>query len=583
MKHLTYSASLLLLASTATHVFADDWHHEKKHHHYSGAELNQPCETLSSSIYLANTEFTGSTSFAAGELAVPGQQIPAHCQLTGKMHERISSFDGQTYAIGFEMRLPKQWNGRFFYQANGGIDGNVNTALGSGGGGGPLVSALQKGFAVISSDAGHTAAQNPFFGVDPQARLDYGYQAVGKLTPMAKAVIEQVYGKKPRYSYIGGCSNGGRHTMVAAARYPDQYDGFLVGSPGFDLPQAAVANIYGAQQYAQLADFSGPGLPDLSAAYTMQERRMVADAVLAKCDALDGLADGIINQVDQCQQTFNLETDVPSCSAERDGSCLTDQQKSIVGNILAGAVTSDGQPIYQSFPVDAGIATGSFEFWDFFAPLVLDSGSVGFVMSTPPLDPATFNPVGFALGSDIDALANSIYASNDIYTESGMEFMTPPDAENMRWLKKSGGKMIVYHGVSDQIFSINDTKRWFQQVNRGNRKDHENHKGHKEHHHRKHGASDFARLYQVPGMGHCSGGPATDQFDMLTPLMRWVEHGKAPQEIVATARGLDNPGGSNNDLPSDWSADRSRLLCPYPKVAVYRKGDQESASSFRCR
>ena len=169
------------------------------------------------------------------------------------MFERKSPVDGQTYAIGFEMRLPLEWNGRFWYQANGGIDGSVVTATGNTSGGGPLTSALLQGFAVISSDAGHNGAQNPIFGIDPQARLDYGYQAVGKLTPMAKRVIRAAYGKRPERSYIGGCSNGGRHTMVAAARYADQYDGYLVGSPGFNLPKAAVASIYGAQQYAPLA------------------------------------------------------------------------------------------------------------------------------------------------------------------------------------------------------------------------------------------------------------------------------------------------------------------------------------------
>lgn len=559
----------LLLAATAFPAAAGNGHGKM------GAELNQPCETLAASLFLPDTEFTGSTPFAAGELAVPGQRIPAHCRLTGEMFGRVSPVDGQTYAIGFEMRLPNDWNGRYFYQANGGIDGNVSTALGNGGGGGPLVSALQLGFAVISSDAGHSGAQNPVFGIDPQARLDYGYQAVGKLTPMAKAVIEAVYGKPPGYSYIGGCSNGGRHAMVAAARYPDQYDGYLVGAPGFNLPQAAVANIYGGQQYAPLGDFGGPGLPNLSAAFTAGERRLVADAVLARCDALDGLADGIVQRTAACQDTFSLEADVPTCAGARDGSCLSAQQKTIVGNILAGAVTSAGEPIYQPFPIDPGIVAGGFSFWEFFAPLVLDSGAVGFIFGSPPQDPSTFNPVAFSLGSDVDELNASIYATDGIYTESGMEFMTPPDAEQMRGLQRHGGRMIVYHGVADQIFSVNDTIRWFRELNRRDRGTDRIGRGGP--------ARSFARLYSVPGMGHCSGGPATEQFDLLTPLMRWVEQGKPPQAIVAGARGAGNPGGANGDLPADWSAERTRPLCPWPKVALYRGGDPDEANSFRCR
>lgn len=125
------------------------------------------------------------------------------------MHERKGG-DGRDYAIAFEMRLPLAWNGRFYYQGNGGLDGAVVPALGALGGG-PLTGALAQGFAVISSDAGHTGPQTPFFGLEAQARLDYGYQAVAKLTPMAKALIAAAYGRGPDRSYIGGCSNGGRH------------------------------------------------------------------------------------------------------------------------------------------------------------------------------------------------------------------------------------------------------------------------------------------------------------------------------------------------------------------------------------
>src|SRR5205823_5054202 len=203
---------------------------------------------------------------------------------------RTSTVDGKSYAIGFEMRLPLDWNGRFFYQANGGTDGNVNPATGPVNGGGAPSNALKMGFAVISSDAGHTNPQNPSFGIDPQARLDYGYQAVGKLTPMAKSAIQAAYGKGPDRSYIGGCSNGGRHTMVAASRYADQYDGFLVGDPGFRLPLAAIANIKGAKTYASLATTPG----DLGTGFTQAERALVSNAVLGKCDALDGAADGLV-------------------------------------------------------------------------------------------------------------------------------------------------------------------------------------------------------------------------------------------------------------------------------------------------
>lgn len=199
------------------------------------------------------TVITSAATVAEGVLTNRGAPIGEHCLVRGYMNERVSPVDGKTYRIGFEMRLPTDWSGRYLYQANGGLDGSVAPATGGVGGG---ESGLQMGMAVISSDAGHAGNQNPTFGLDPQARLDYGYQAVGTLTPMAKALVEAAYGRQPDRSYITGGSNGGRHTMVAASRYADDYDGFLAVAPGFNLPQAAVAQIWGAQQWATIATSS---------------------------------------------------------------------------------------------------------------------------------------------------------------------------------------------------------------------------------------------------------------------------------------------------------------------------------------
>ncbi len=539
----------------------------------AGAAYGIDCSTLTTTLSYPDTVFTSSTSIAAGTLTLAGQPIPAHCRLLGKMHERTSPVDGKTYSIGFEMRLPLDWNGRYFYQANGGIDGSVATATGNTSGGGPLTSALLQRFAVISSDAGHNGAQNPTFGIDPQARLDYGYQAVGKLTPMAKAVIQSAYGRAPDYSYIGGCSNGGRHTMVAAARYADEYDGYLVGSPGFNLPQAAVASIYGAQQYATVATILPSGLPDLASAFTAAERRLVSAKVLERCDALDGLADGIVQNVAACQKAFDLARDVPTCPGARDGTCLSAAQKTMVANIFAGPKDRDGRPIYSTFPYDAGHGANGTAFWEFTAPLVLDSGAVGFVFGTPPADPASFNGPLFTLNSDIDVLNDSIYEENRLYAEAGMSFMTPPKATHLQRLWQRGSRMIVYHGVSDPIFSVDDTTEWFNRVTpRGQ-------------HSKGRGPSPdaFVRLFHVPGMNHCSGGPATDQFDLLSALVTWVEGGEAPERVVAKARGAGNPGGVNTELPAGWAPDRTRPLCSYPGVATYQGGNPERAESFSCK
>jgi feruloyl esterase len=522
------------------------------------------CASLADTLaVVADTRITGTSTVAAGTLNVGGMPVAEHCLVSGLMRERTSAVDGNRYAIAFEMRLPKAWNGRFLHQGNGGADGNVVPAVGAIGGG-PVTHALHQGFAVLSSDAGHTAAQNLAFGIDPQARLDYGYQAVGTLTPMAKAVIQRAYGKGPDRSYFAGCSNGGRHALIAASRYADQYDGFLAGAPGYNLPKAAVANIFGAQRYASVA--TSPA--DLASAFTPAERATLSASVLARCDALDGAADGLIHDTAACQTTFSLSRDVPTCSGARDGSCLTAAQKTAIGAIFSGATISSGAPVYASFPYDAGHASRGIGFWEFIAPLQLDSGAVGHVFKVPPEPVAGFNGPAFALGASIDSLAAQIGATDATYREASLSFMTPPDVGNLETVKRRGGKVMVYHGVSDPIFSWHDTVAWWNAVKARNGAD----------------PSDFARIYPVPGMDHCGGGPATDQFDMLSALVAWVEQGQTPDRMVARARGAGNTGGANPEVPGAWSPARTRPLCAYPEVARYNgSGSIEDAASFSCR
>lgn len=514
----------------------------------------------------ANTTITDVTHQSAGDGAGsgPGQAAasPEHCIVTGRMFERTSPVDGHDYAISFELRLPLDWNGRFYHQGNGGMDGNVVPAMG-GIGTGPVPSALARGFAVLSSDAGHDGTRGPAFGIDPQARLDYGYQAVGKLTPVAHQVIETAYGRAPDRNYFGGCSNGGRHAMVAAARYGDVYDGILAGSPGFRLPLSALANIAGAQLYAGIAE-----APDnLASAFTNEERRLVANAVLEQCDALDGLDDGIVHDTWTCQARFDVDTHVPTCSDSRDGTCLTAEQKDVLQQVFAGPTTARGTLIYNSFPYDPGIAGNDVTFWEFLAPLMMDSGAVGMVFQVPPEDPDGFSGPQFSLSADLDDKLERLYTTGAIYTESAMDFMTPPDAANLETLRERGGRMIVYHGVSDRIFSVDDTRDWYEALDAVN-------DGH---------AADFARFFPVPGMNHCSGGPATDSFDALDALVAWVESGEAPERIIAAARGPGTGGQPNNNVPEDWASDRTRPLCAYPAVARYSgSGDPERAENFIC-
>jgi len=238
------------------------------------------------SLGLPNTVFTTAT---------PQVAPIAHCEIIGKINRR-TGVDGKPYAIGVHLRLPDSWNERFYFQGGGGTDGTLGDALGSG--------ALSEGYAVVSTDAGHdntldfdaNAGGTAAFGVDPQARIDYGYNAVDQVTHTAKTVVHDYYGRHIAYSYFVGCSNGGRQGMVASQRFPNYFDGIVSGDPGFDLPKAAVAEAWNEQALAPLATkLSTNGQPYLPDTFSDADLALAANAILAACDALDGLTDGIVD------------------------------------------------------------------------------------------------------------------------------------------------------------------------------------------------------------------------------------------------------------------------------------------------
>jgi feruloyl esterase len=537
------------------------------------------CTDLAKQFSYANTTISSTTLVASGPIAgiASPASFPEHCLIKGEMNRRTSNVDGQSYAIGFEMRLPTAWNGRYFYQANGGVDGSIVTATGGTNlGGGPVSNALTKGFAVISSDAGHQPAA-PFFGLDPQARLDYGYQAEATLTPMAKNLIKVAYGRLPDRSYYGGCSNGGRHTMVAATRYANDYDGFLAGNPGFHLPKSAIEQLWKVQQYARIAtgtiaSGADAGLPDITTAVTPAEFKLVGASVVAKCDTLDGVKDGIVSDVLACQSVFDIKRDVPTCAvgAVRDGSCLTDAQQNVLAKVAAGSSNSNGELNYAKFLFDPGIAGNDWARWHYNMSITRDNGAIAFIFNTPPMSRSAFDAttgLKYALAANIANMFANMYTTDSIYKESSWSFATPPDETNLKTLRNRGAKLMVFHGAADGVFSPADTVNWYDGLKTGTAAQ----------------TDEYARLFLVPGMNHCSGGPATDQFDMLDSLVNWVEKGQAPDQVIAKARGA---GATvvNTELPATWSAARTRPLCPYPKVAKYNgTGDIESASSFTCK
>ena len=545
-----------------------------------GASASLACDALPARFSFAGTRLVSAERVPAGQLKIPGiaTPMPEHCVVKGLMNERTSPVDGKAYAIGFEMRLPTTWNGRFFYQANGGLDGFQTPAYGDILGGGPASNGLLKGFAVISSDAGHAFDRSSpiggaTFGLDPQARRDYGYNAVAQLTPMAKSLIQTYYGKRPDVSYLVGTSNGGRHGFVTASRLPAEYQGILVSTPGYRLPLAAVAQVWGAQQFATLAKVdAGTGRPDLATAVTPTNLAVLSKAILVRCDALDGLADGLVSDLAACQKAFDIERDVATCPAHAapGGACLNAAQKTALAKVFTGPRDATGQPVYSGLPWDAGVQGRDWAAWKLVNSVgPRDAIALAFVFTTPPASPAVVNGQGtslidYALQFNVATDLAKVRATNPTYPESPMAVMTPPDPL-MRDFVAQGGKLLVFHGSADPVFSALDTLRWQEAFRAA------------------HGAAAdrHARVFLVPGMNHSRGGPATDQMDMVEALVKWVEQGQTPNAIVAQARGA-GAAVPNPEVPADWSPTRTRLLCPHPQVARYQGGNPEVAASFAC-
>jgi len=273
--------------------------------------------------------------------------------------------------------------------------------------------------------------------------------------------------------------------------------------------------------------------------------------------------------VEGCRSAFALDRDVASCSAARDGTCLTAAQKAVVAKVFAGARNSKGDALYARWPYDPGLQQTGWADWKFRNSVgaARDPVAVAFIFSTPPASASILaDTLNYALNFNFDTEAPKIFATTGVYAESAMSFMTPPNPTQLDTLRNRGAKMIVIHGSSDPVFSVDDTTAWYEALDA-------RYAG---------GAVEFTRFFRVPGMGHSRGGPATDQFDALTALVNWVEKGQAPARIVATARGSGNAGGVNTELPADWSAGRSRPLCPHPLLARYSSGDKEKADSFVC-
>jgi feruloyl esterase len=500
--------------------------------------------------------------------------LPAHCELSGVMQERVG-VDGQRYAIRFHMRLPLNWNGKFFFEGGGGTEGELGSAIGSTAPGMPP--AVAQGYAVVSEDSGHDNATNSVptrggpvaFGFDPQARADYGGASLKPVAEAAKAIIRAYYGRPAERSYFVGCSKGGEEGMVLAQRFPNEFDGIVAGAPGFSLPRAAVAEAWDTQAFGSLVAAAGAKSFDpklLPTSFTEAQFRTVREAILAACDADDGVRDGITAAFESCTwRRVAKELIQRNCSVSKSDSCLSGAQIDELGRVHEGPKNSSGKSLYSDWPIDAGMGSDGWRIWKIgpatggFPGINVAMGgpALAAIFTTPPtaLNADPKSALDYALGFDFDHDAPKIYATEAPFERSAWDDISAR-SPHLEGFRAHGGRMIVYQGASDPVFSLNDTLAWYREVEKLNGES----------------SADFVRVFPVPGMAHCGGGPATDQFDAFGALVNWVEKGTAPDHILAKA-------GPNSPWPG-----RTRPLCPYPQTAHYQgSGSIEDAANFVCR
>ena len=501
--------------------------------------LNAPAFAVETAEWVAAS--AGGQSQGPGQGPGPVRAAPAHCLFRVLMDSRPSSIAGVTLGIGFELRLPLEWNGRFLFQGGGGLNGVLSAAFGNVSG---APSALARGFAVVSTDGGHRGSMiDSSFAADQQAKLDFAYQAVQRTTYEAKDLIDRYYGSGPEYSYFMGCSTGGREAMLAAQRLPLEYDGVVAGDPAFNFTRLAANQVYSLQTVTRIAPLGADGRPDLSQAFTDAGLTAVANAVTAQCDALDGLADGLINDFEGCN--FDpVSVQCPAGDEPGNAQCLSSEQVRALSDIVGGARNSAGESLYGAFAWDTGIASSSWRSMHF--------GSNG----RPPGN-ATLGSDTLRLYSMTPARPDLDPLDFDFDRDMAATFETAAITDAVATLHSTfagrGGKLILYNGLSDQGMSAGSLTDWYNAVTP---RDSE-------------GPQDWARLYLVPGMLHCSGGQATDSFDMLTAIQAWVEEDVVPDRVIASGRAM--PGVT-------------RPLCPYPQVATWDgTGDPNDAASFSCR
>jgi feruloyl esterase len=477
------------------------------------------CESLAQ-MKVANGQVLSAESVPAGAFAPPGatnanataafKSLPAFCRVTLKLTPSNDS------DIRVEVWLPQPgWNHKLQVSGNGGLGGAIPYPV--------MAESLKAGYVATGTDGGHVGSNADFVAGHPEKLVDFGYRAIHEMTVTAKTVATAHYDARPSRSYFNSCSTGGRQALIEAQRYPDDFDGIVAGATAWDQMRLYAARVW-------LNSYVNRTPP---AAIPASKYLMIHNAVLDQCDAADGVRDRLIEDPTKCSFDFATLT----CSGADRADCLTKDQvetaKAMTRPIRdpkSGAVLHPGR----YYP-------GSELGWG------------GVAGPTPPGEShEAMRKIVFSPDWDYHTIKVPDDVERAVKADKGLLY--GGDADLSRFVSR-GGKLLMYHGWADPLISPDTSLIMFKRIADAVGRS----------------AVNSLALFMVPGMGHCQGGPGTDQFDKAAVIDQWVESGTKPQSIIAAHM-------------TAAVVDRTRPLCAYPATAHYiGTGSTDDAKNFRCQ
>jgi pimeloyl-ACP methyl ester carboxylesterase len=494
------------------------------------------CEGLAG-LALPDTTLTA-TTVPAGSFTPPNgramDNLPAFCQVHGLSKPTASS------VIHFEVWLPvSNWNGKLQGIGNGGLAGTISFA--------PMAAALRNGYASASTDTGHTAREPKAWLENRERLIDYSYRALHLTTQHAKAIIDAYYAQPAKQAYYLGCSKGGQQGLMEAQRYPADYDGIVAGD---------AANYWTRQMANEVWIGAVTSSPETN--LPQEKLQLLQDATLAACDALDGVADGIISDPTRC----HFDPKKLQCKGADAADCLTAAQVVAVEKIYQGPVNPrTKQKLYPGMYPGGELGWGKAG-----GQMVINRGATSGVSSQDFWAFAFFHKPEWEFRTfDFDRDLSA--------AEEKLASITNATDTNLDEFRRLGHKLLYYHGAADPLIPAQNGIDYFESVVKAQ-------KGAEK-------TQQFFRAFLVPGLYHCSGGPGASAFggsvaspvadadhDVTSAVARWVEQGVGPDRIIAT-KYVDNTASKGIAF--------QRPLCAYPLVARYKgSGDKNDAANFTC-